>query len=381
MPEIYLDNNATTSTAPEVVESLLTFFSKSYGNPSSLHRLGLQAERAVDEARRGLSGLLVVHEDEIVFTSGGTESANLAVKGAAQACKRKGNHIITTTIEHDAVLGSVKQLEQAGFIVDFAKVDTQGKVSPESVVELIKPNTILVAVMHVNNELGSINPINEIAESVKAKNKGIIFFSDGAQAFGKLEIDLTHIDLYSISGHKFHAPKGSGALYVKKKTLLQPLISGGGQEFDLRSGTQNVPNIVGLAKAARLAYGHLKETREYWRELMADFLEGLKNIPEVKINSPVGALENTLNVSFNSIPSQVMMNSLEEKGIYVSAGSACSGAKGKPSHVLKAIGLPPKRIRSAIRFSFSRYNTHEEIHYVLENIQSIIYKLKKYYDK
>ncbi len=217
MPEIYLDNNATTSAAPEVMESLLAFFSKRYGNPSSLHRLGLQAERAVDEARRALSGLLGAHEDEIVFTSGGTESVNLAVKGAAQAFKRKGNHIITTPIEHDAVLGSIKQLEQAGFTVDFAKVDAQGKVSPESVVELIKPNTILVAVMHVNNELGSINPINAIAKAVKAKNKGIIFFSDGAQAFGKLEIDLTHIDLYSISGHKFHAPKGSGALYVKKK--------------------------------------------------------------------------------------------------------------------------------------------------------------------
>ena len=176
MHEIYLDNNATTSAAPEIMESLLVFFSKSYGNPSSLHRLGLQAERAVDEARRGLSGLLRVHEDEIVFTSGGTESVNLAVKRAAQAFKRKGNHIITTPIEHDAVLGSVKQIEQAGFIIDFAKVDIHGKVSPESVVVLIKPNTILVAVMDVNNELGSINPINAIAKAVKAKNKGIIFF-------------------------------------------------------------------------------------------------------------------------------------------------------------------------------------------------------------
>lgn len=376
MKEIYLDNNATTPIAPEIAQELFSYFSKYYGNPSSLHRLGVEAELAVNKARRCLSRLLRVGEQEIVFTSGGTESVNLAIKGAAQAMKRRGNHIITSPTEHNAVLASVASLRQLGFTVDFTEVDSTGKVMPEAVSDLVKSDTIFVAMMHINNELGTINPINDIARAVKAKNKQILVFSDGAQAFGKQEIDLTNIDLYSISGHKFHASKGSGALYIKDKTPLQPLISGSGQERGLRSGTENVEGIVGLAKAAELAYSQLTAAQERWQQLRACFLQGLKALPDVVINSPSDALKNTINVSFDSIPSEVMMYSLEEKGIYVSAGSACVGTKRKPSHVLKAIGLPAKRIQSAIRFSFSRYTTDEEIKYTLKCLNEILVSLK-----
>ena len=376
MKEIYLDNNATTPVAPEIALELLSYFSKYYGNPSSLHRLGVEAERAVNKARRCLSGLLRVGEQEIIFTSGGTESVNLAIKGAAQAMKRRGNRIVTSLIEHNAVLASVASLKQLGFAVDFVEVDLTGKVTPEAVSDLVKSDTIFVAMMHVNNELGTISPINDIARAVKAKNKQTLVFSDGAQAFGKREIDLTDIDLYSISGHKFHASKGSGVLYVRDKTPLQPLISGSGQERGLRSGTENVEGIVGLAKAAELAYSQMADFQERWQRLRACFVQGLKALSDVVINSPSDALKNTINVSFGSIPSEVMIHSLEEKGIYVSAGSACGGAKRRPSHVLKEIGLPTKRIQSAIRFSFSRYNTDEEIKYTLRCLKEILDSLK-----
>ena len=376
MKEIYLDNNATTPVAPEIALELFSYFSKYYGNPSSLHRLGVKAERAVNKARRCLSRLLRVGEQEIVFTSGGTESVNLAIKGVAQAMKRHGNHIVTSSTEHNAVLASISSLKQLGFSVDFVGIDSTGKVVPETVSDLIKSDTILVAMMHINNELGTINPINNIARAVKAKNKQTIFFSDGAQAFGKQEIDLTDIDLYSISGHKFHASKGSGVLYVKDKTPLQPLISGGGQERGLRSGTENVEGIIGLAKAAELAYSQLANLQKRWQKLRTCFVRGLKSLPDVVINSPSDALKNTINVSFGSIPSEVMMHLLEEKGVYVSTGSACGGMKRKPSHVLKAFGLSAKRIQSAIRFSFSRYNTDEEIEYTLKCLNEILGRLK-----
>lgn len=376
MKEIYLDNNATTPVAPEIVLELFCYFSKYYGNPSSLHRLGVEAERAVNKARRCLGRLLRVGEQEIIFTSGGTESVNLAIKGAAQAMKRRGNHIVTSFVEHNAVLASMDSLKQLGFVVDFVRVDSTGKVMPEAVSDLIKSDTILVSIMHINNELGTINPINDIARAVKVKNKQTIVFSDGAQAFGKQEIDLTDIDLYSISGHKFHAPKGSGALYIKDKTPIRPLISGGGQERGFRSGTENVEGVVSLAKAAELAYNQLADLQGHWQQLRNCFMCGLTVLPDVVINSPSDALKNTINVSFGSIPSEVMMHSLEERGIYVSAGSACGGTKRKPSHVLKAIGLPAKRIQSAIRFSFSRYNTDEEIKYTLKCLNEILGSLK-----
>lgn len=376
MFEVYLDNNATTAVAPEVLEKILSFFLVSYGNPSSLHRRGVEVDVAISKARRCLSVLLRAKEQEIIFTSGGTESVNLAVKGVIEARKRFGAHIVTTPIEHDSVLATLKQLQQQkGVTVDFARVDCNGRVSLESVMEVLKADTILVSIMHVNNELGTINPVEEIAKEIKLKRKDILFFVDGAQAFGKREVNISNIDLYSISGHKFHGPKGGGVLYVKEKTPIQPLITGGGQEFGLRSGTENVIAIVGLAEAAKLAYSKLHMTQSHLRDLKFYFLEELKKIPQVVVNSTSDTLENTVNVSFDSIPSEVMMYSLEEKGIYVSAGSACRGAKRKQSHVLKAIGLPANRIQSAIRFSFSRYTTWDEICYTLESVKSIVNKL------
>jgi len=376
MPNIYFDNNSTTCVAPEVLHAILPYFCENYGNPSSLHRMGLEAERALKEARRTLANILRAKEYEIVFTSGGSESVNLALTGVARTLKQENRHFIASAVEHDAVLSTLKRLQSEGFDIDFVPTDQYGCVSKEKVCALIKPTTALVTMMHVNNELGTINEIAEIARAVKKQNKNILFFSDGAQAFAKMDINLEHIDLYSISGHKFHAPKGVGALFVRAKKILSPLILGGGQESNLRSGTENVPGIVGLGIAAKLAYANLQNNHNHLRELKTAFLQGLQSLPNIKLNSPTDALENTLNISFESIPSEVMMHALEEKNIYVSAGSACKGAKGKESSVLQAIGLPVKYARSAIRFSFSRYNTMEEIHYAVDAIQNIVFNLR-----
>lgn len=369
---VYLDNNATTPVAPEVMAAMQPYFTHTFANPSSLHGPGMEAEQAVKVARHTLATVFNASDQEILFTSGGTESINLGIRGVAQALKRQGKHIITAETEHEAVWGSVNQLQQAGYTVSFAKVDRDGQVSAEAIQSLMTDETILVAIMHVNNELGTINPIEAIARTVKARNKKTCVFVDGVQAFGKLIVAIPGVDLYALSGHKFHAPKGIGALYVKQGTPLQSLLSGGGQEFGWRSGTENVPGIVGLATAAELAYQDLQKQMDHWRVLKLYFVERLRELPQVQINSPAEGLPTTVNVSFIGIPSAVMMQALNAKGIYVSAGSACRGAQRKPSRVLHAAGLSKQRMQSAIRFSFSRYQTHDDIDFTLAAISDVL---------
>lgn len=376
MKPIYLDNNATTPVAPEVLDAMLPYFMEQFGNPSSVHRYGVMAERAIKESRQKLASIFNVKSHEIIFTSGGTEAANFAIKGIARAAKRKGNHIISSPTEHEAVLESLKQLQQEGFEISFAPPDSSGLITPEAVKSLVKNETILIAIMHANNELGTINPIEIIGKTVKNINPQIKIFSDGVQAFGKCPIYLEHIDAYSMSGHKIHAPKGIGALILKEEILIQPLISGGGQEFGKRSGTENVPGIIALTTAAELADKHLIKNREHFNKLKYYFMRGLNNIDGVFINTPENSLENTLNISIPGNPAEVIIHALEQEGIFISAGAACHGTKRHTSHVLEAIKLPPQHIQSSLRFSFSRYNTLDEIQFTLETLQKILINLK-----
>lgn len=375
-PPIYLDNNATTPLSPLVREAMMPYFEGDFGNPSSLHRFGVVAERALKTARFELAQYFQAKDHEMIFTSGGTESINLGIKGVARALKRKGKHIISAPTEHEAVLASLQQLVSEGFEVSFAPVESDGRVLVQSMINLIRPDTILIALMHVNNELGTIHPIEAFARQIKSQYPTIRIFVDGVQAFGKKRLGEVNVDLYALSAHKLHGPKGVGALYVKEGTPIQALISGGGQEGGLRSGTENVAGIVGLAKAAALAYENLLATESHWQTLKSNFIQQLLSLENVVIHSPADGLPNTINASFMGVPSEIMMHALTEKNIYVSAGSACSGAKRKPSHVLKAIGLPENQIQSAIRFSLSRNQTPEEMNEVFQAIQTVFKNLK-----
>jgi cysteine desulfurase len=364
--EVYLDNNATTPVAPEVVEAMAPYWSERFGNPSSVHRKGVEAERAVRAARATIARVLGVKESEVVFTSGGTEGDNLALKGVARALRRRGTHILTTAIEHPAVLESCRDLEAEGFRVTYLDVDARGLVTPEMVEAALTPETILVSIMHVNNELGTILPIAEIAERVKRRNPEIVVHSDGVQAVGKVPVNLRGVDLYTISGHKIHAPKGTGALIVREGVKLQPLLSGGGQERGLRSGTENVAGIVGLARALELMVENLEEKLAHFHRLRERFLAGVRHIPGARINSPEPSVPTTVNVSFPGIPAEVLLHALEEEGVFVSTGAACSSRKNRRSHVLEAMRLPPDIIASSLRFSFSRYTTVEDIDWAIE---------------
>lgn len=370
--EIYLDNNATTPVAPEVFDAMRPYFCQKYGNPSSLHRKGIEAERAVRASRRTLARLFGLQEAEVIFTSGGTEGDNLAIKGTARALRRRGNHIITTQVEHPAVLESCRELEAEGFRVTYLSVNSEGRVEPDDVLRALTEETILVSIMHVNNELGTIFPVEEIAAQLKRQRPEIVFHSDGVQAVGKLTIRLDHIDLYTISGHKIHAPKGIGALLVRRETALRPVLSGGGQERGLRSGTENVPGIVGLARAVELAYEDFAATQARFVELRSRFLAGLSDIPGVRVNSPPRSVPTTVNVSFPGIPAEVMLHALEAEGVYVSTGAACSSRKGRRSHVLEASHLPPEVMDSSLRFSFSRYTTAEDIEAAVQVIRRVV---------
>jgi cysteine desulfurase len=372
--EIYLDNNATTPVAPEVVEAMLPFLREQYGNPSSAHHKGIEAARALRGARATLAETLGVSENDIVFTASGSEGDNLAIRGVARALKRIGNHIITTKVEHPAVLQTCRDLEADGYTVTYLDVDHQGKLDIDSAVGAITDQTILVSIMHVNNEIGTVYPIEDIARRIKAVNSRIVFHSDGVQSIGKLRLNLSEIDLYSISGHKFHAPKGIGALVVRQGVGLKPIITGGGQEHGLRPGTENVPWIVGLAKAMELAYADFEKRQDHFKTLKARFVAGLQQIPGTRINSPQDGLPTTVSVAFGGAPAEILLNALNDQGICVSAGSACSARNphGRRSHVLQAIGLEPRLIDSTLRFSFSRYTTPEEIDEALRVLKDVV---------
>ncbi|EGL83163.1 aminotransferase class V [Caldalkalibacillus thermarum TA2.A1] len=374
---VYLDNSATTQVAPEIQQTLMEVVANYYGNPSSLHRIGGEAEKLMARAREVAARFLGVKPDELFFTSGGTESNNLALKGAAFQYQSRGKHIITTQIEHAAVYQVCKALERDfGFDVTYLPVDHNGVVSVQDVEKALRKDTILVSVMHVNNELGSVQPVEAIGRLLKKRRK-VFFHVDHVQGVGKVPLDIkgSGIDLLSISGHKIHAPKGTGLLYVREGIRLYPLLHGGGQEGGLRSGTENVPGIVALAKAIRLAKENEAQHIGHLLKLKQILLEGLADIPGVYINTPLDkriTAPHIVNLSCPGIKPEVLVHALEEKEIYVSTTSACSSRKDQVSRTLEAIGLEGPRLHSPLRVSLSIYNTVEDIQYFLKTLRDIL---------
>ncbi len=360
-----MDNSATTAVAPEVLEAMLPYFEELYGNASSLHAFGREARAGMEEARERVASLIRAEPEEVYFTSGGTESDNLALKGIALRNRAKGRHIITTSIEHPAVLEVCRGLEALGFEVTYLPVTREGLVEPAALEKAIGPETILISVMHANNEVGTIQPLKEIGEI--AKEKEIYFHSDAVQTAGKIPLDAESLglDLASISGHKLYGPKGVGALYVRKGTKIESIIQGGGHERSLRSGTENVPGIVGLGQACALAEESMVEEAERltrYRDGMIDFV--LSHVDDSWLNGhPRERLPSNVNLGFGKVEGESLLLYLDAKGIAVSTGSACSSRKLQPSHVLTAIGLGPERCHGSLRITLGRYNTEEEVDY------------------
>lgn len=380
--EVYLDNSATTKCFVQVADLMTQILCEDYGNPSSLHRKGVQAEQYIRYAKEVLARNLKVSEKEIFFTSGGTESDNLVLMGGAYANCRSGRHLITTQIEHPAILQTMKHLEEEGFRVTYLPVDEKGCIRLEDLERAITGETILVSIMHTNNEVGSVQPIAEAGALIKRKNPRILFHVDAVQGYGKYRIfpKKLKIDMLSVSGHKIHGPKGTGFLYVDEKVKLKPILFGGGQQNGIRSGTENVPGIAGLAKAVELMYGKLDEDVAKLYELKKTFVEGVQKLDHVIVNGhpdETGA-PHIVSVSIRGVRSEVLLHALEDKGIYVSAGSACSAHKPQPSATLKAMGIEPELLGSTIRFSFSVFTTAEEIDYTLRTMYDIIPMLRKY---
>lgn len=379
MTEIYFDNGATTRTFPEVREIMSEVMDIEYGNPSSMHRKGYQAEQYVKEAREILARSLKVEPKEIYFTSGGTEANNMALIGAAMANKRSGKHIISTCIEHASVYNPLGFLEEEGFEVTYLPVDQRGIVDPEQLQAALRPDTILVSIMCVNNEIGAVEPVAEIGQRIKKYNPEIIFHTDCIQAYGKMKCfpKKWKVDLLSVSGHKIHGPKGVGFLYVKEGTKIKPIIWGGNQQSGMRSGTENVPGIAGLGCAARIVYTDHKEKTEHIRQVKDHFIERVMNeLTEVKNNS--GEAPHIASISFPGVRSEVLLHALEEKGIYVSAGSACSSNKPQISGTLKGIGLDKTHYESTLRFSFCIDNTLEEADACVEALKELLPVLRRF---
>ena len=380
--EAYLDNSATTRCYEEVRDIVVKTMMEDYGNPSSMHLKGVEAEKYVKEAAREIARTLKVQEKEIYFTSGGTESDNWALIGTAMANQRKGKHIITTVFEHAAISAPAAWLEDQGFEVTRVPVDSRGNLSMEELAAAIREDTILVSAMYVNNELGAVLPVEEIGALIKEKNPDTLFHADAIQAYSKYRIfpKKMKIDLLSVSSHKIHGPKGAGFLYIGEKVKIHPLILGGGQQKGMRSGTDNVPGIAGMGEAARIIYEHLEENTSRMRKLKEYFRGELEKIDNVEINGPVAGegAPHILNASFLGVRSEVLLHALEDQGIYVSAGSACSSHKRTGSPSLGAIGLSPERKESAVRFSFSEFTTKEELDYTLETLKSLLPMLRRY---
>lgn len=380
--EVYLDNSATTKCFKDVAELMTKIMCEDYGNPSSMHIKGMQAENYVRSAKDIISRNLKVSEKEILFTSGGTESDNIALIGSAMANYRAGRHLITTKIEHPAILQTMKYLEEQGFEVTYLPVDKNGQIRLEDLEEAIKEDTILVSIMHTNNEIGALQPIEAAGSLIKKINPNIIFHVDAVQGFGKFRIypKRMNIDLISVSGHKIHGPKGVGFLYINEKIKIKPILFGGGQQRGMRSGTENVPGVAGLAKAVEMIYADVDENVEQLYKLKEHFIAGVTRIPDIKINGLTGrdSAPHIVSVSIRGIRSEVMLHALEEKGIYVSAGSACASNKPQTSDTLKAIGVEKELLDSTIRFSFSEFTTLEEIDYTLKAMQEIVPMLRRY---
>lgn len=380
--EIYLDNAATTWVYPEVAGTVQNIMCSDYGNPSSMHKKGAEAERIVKESSKKIASLLKAKEKEIYFTSGGTESNNWALAGVAEANRRKGNRIITSKIEHASVSAPLKHLEELGYEIVTIGTDKNGIVDLKELESCVNGDTILVSIMMVNNEIGSLQPVKEISRIVKSINPGTVFHTDAIQAFGKFKINPKQmgIDALSASGHKIHAPKGTGFLYVSEKTRIAPYIYGGGQQSGMRSGTDNVPGIAALAQAAEMIYSSFDENVSRMYRLRERMINDLSKIEGVVINSPENALSapHIVNASFEGIRSEVMLHALEEKGIYVSAGSACSSHKRAASATLSAIGCDRGRLESAIRFSFCETTSSNDIDETIRAIREIAPVLRRY---
>ena len=380
--QAYLDNSATTVCEPGVVEKVVQMMSVIYGNPSAMHNKGVEAENYIKEAKEIIAKTMKVQEKELIFTSGGTESNNLAIMGCAAANHRMGKHLITTKIEHPSVGNVMKHMEEDGFEVTYLPVDENGIVKLDKLKEALRPDTMLVSVMHVNNEIGAVQPIEEIGKLVKANNKATLFHVDAIQGYGKYRIypKKMGIDLLSVSGHKIHGPKGVGFLYCDSKVKIKPIIFGGGQQKDLRSGTENVPGIVGLAEAAKEIYTDFEDKINHLYEIKEYFVEKVTELEGTKINGLTGkeSAPHVVSVSFPGIRSEVLLHSLEDKEIYASAGSACSSNKPAVSATLKAINAPKEHLDSTLRFSFSVHTTKEEIDYCIEVLKGLLPMLRRY---
>lgn len=376
MEEHYLDNSATTRVLPEAAEEAARLMTVCYGNPSSLHTLGFEAKKELDSARAVVARRLGAAAEEVTFTGGGTEANNIAVLGAARARMRMGRHIVTTQVEHDSVLGAMKQLESEGFRVTYLAPGADGSIDPAALEAAIGTETVLVSMMLCNNETGAILPVRAAARAIKMKKAPAVLHTDCVQAFCKLDFTVKGLgaDLCTVSGHKLHGPKGVGALYVRKGVRALPIVYGGGQERGLRSGTESLPLIGAFAKAVELA-PKVSEALEKAGELRGLLLEKLAGVPGIEVNSTENGLPYIVNLSAPGVRAETMLHFLAQRGVYVSAGSACG--KAKPSHVLEAMGLPRERVSSAIRVSFSRFSTQEDVEALVEGMREGIKSLAK----
>jgi cysteine desulfurase len=373
---VYMDHSATTAVDPAVTEAMLPYFSEKYGNPSSLYSIGRQSRKAVEEARQKVADLIGAKKEEIIFTGSGTESDNLAIKGIALKNRNRGDHIITSSIEHHAVLHTCKYLEKNGFKVTYLPVSKEGLVDPDDVEKAITPQTILITIMHANNEIGTIQPIEEIGRIAKEKN--IPFHTDAVQTVGKipLNVDALGVSLLSMSAHKLYGPKGMGALYLRKGTLVEPQMHGGGHERNIRSSTENVPGIVGFGKACELAKSHLPDEANL-ATLRDSLIKGVLEINDSYLNGhPTKRLPGNANFRFSYIEGESMILNLDMKGVAASTGSACSSTSLEPSHVLLAIGLRPEESHGSLRFTLGRENTQEDVDHVISILPEIVNKLR-----
>lgn len=380
--EAYLDNSATTKCSEAAKDMVVKLLMEDYGNPSALHTKGSDAERYIREAREKIARTMKVSEKEIIFTSGGTESNNLAIIGSVMANKRKGKHIITTSIEHASVGSPMQFLEEYGYEVTYLKVDGNGIISLEELKEAVREDTILVSMMYVNNEMGAIEPVEEAVKVIRSKNPDTLIHIDAIQAYGKLLIypKKLGIDMLSVSGHKIHGPKGSGFLYVREKTRIRPVIYGGGQQKGMRSGTENVPAYAGLGVAAEEIYTDFEKKQDRLYELKELFIKEISEVEDITINGKTGrdSAPQIVSVSFKGVRAEVLLHALEDKNVFVSAGSACSSNKPAISSTLKSIGVRPELLDSTVRFSFSVSTTEEEIHYAVEQVKQIVPMLRRY---
>lgn len=380
--ECYLDNAATTCCRKEVVEIMNQVMLCDYGNPSSLHKKGMDAEAYIKQGKEQIAKVLKVKEKELYFTSGGTEADNLAIIGGALANKRNGNHLITSAIEHPAVLEAMDYLKEQGFEITYLPVNKMGRIESSQLKQALREDTILVSIMHTNNEIGSIQPIAELGEIIKEYNPSILFHVDAVQGFGKSKIypKKMNIDLLSVSGHKIHGPKGSGFLYISEKTKVKPLLFGGGQQLGIRPGTENVPAIAGLLVAVTQIYQDMDTCLNNLRYLKERLATGLLEIEQVFLNGydPQNDAVHILSVSILGIRSEVLLHALEERGIYVSSGSACASNKPAHSKTLKALGLPKDLLESTLRFSFSVFTKQEDIDYTLQVMKELVPSLRRF---